>query len=64
MLTIMKALHKLQSNSDDKTAEAHVDKLYKALDKNKDGELTRDEFIKLGNTDPELMDLVCGFSQK
>ena len=63
MLVILKALYKLQSSTTDQKAEAHVENLYKALDKNKDGKLTKDEFMKLATLDPALLDLVCGFSK-
>lgn len=60
MIRIMKSMYK-SYNIDDKMALEHVDRLYRKLDKDADGELTLEEFMKLGNTDPNLTDMVCGY---
>ena len=58
MTAILTAMYKMQTTQK-KTPEAHVEEIFKKLDRNRDGYLTLDEFVSLGNTDPQLVEIAC-----
>ena len=59
MTTIIKSIHKVNKNMTKRTPEEHVDEIFAKLDRNKDGFLTLEEFLSLGNIDPQLVKIAC-----
>ena len=58
MVEILTSMYKIRKVTN-KTPEQHVDEIFRKLDKNKDGWLSLNEFLSLGNTDPKLVDIAC-----
>lgn len=64
METMLRELYKASNDPKfETTAKAHTDKVYKELDKNADGKLSKEEFLKLANTDPKLLNMILGYNQ-
>ena len=58
MKNVLSSMYKIKQVTT-KTPDQHVDEIFKKLDKNKDGCLSLNEFLSLGNTDPKLVEIAC-----
>ena len=60
-MTFLQAVHRIWSDSVavlEESAESYAEKLFNTVDKNGDGEITFDEFVKASEDDDSLINLL------
>ncbi|GMF57846.1 unnamed protein product [[Candida] boidinii] len=67
MLTVVRAIYKMiglmaELNSDEKTPELRVEKIFESLDKDKDRMITLDEFTSGNKMDPAIVGALSLYS--